>query len=207
MQLSSLFNKPILPFVIAIFLIITHVSCKQKTSTAEASKEHQGLKTKDTTTAMVEKPAPLIPTMAALPDSGKPFFRVAVYKAGKLFTQYEGDWAIALQSGKLMSIQFPASRRMLKISHGMIMYFNSPSVGTFPVVFSGNEKAKPVVIFTPEVDGAYGIGVSAATGTVNITSYEPNNLAGTIEAEGKDEKGNTLNLQAAFIHVKNNISD
>ena len=112
-----------------------------------------------------------------------------------------------LQSGKNMSIQFPASKRMLKISHGMIMYFNSPSAGTFQIAPSGNEKEKPVIIFTPEIEGAYGIATSAASGTVTITKFADAQISGNIEATGKDEKGNTIVIQAAFINVKNNISD
>jgi hypothetical protein len=182
-------------------------ACNQNKSTATVEK--QDLKNSSTTKAIdtTKTKTSTIPSLGELPDNGKPFFKVAVYKNNEPFAQYEGDWAIALQSGKLLSIQFPASKRMLKISHGMIMYFNSPSEGSFQIVPSGNEKEKPVIIFTPEIDGAYGIAVSAASGTVNLSKFLNEQISGNIDAVGKDEKGNSIIIKASFINVKNNISN
>ncbi len=194
----------LLAFIIIPGLLAT--SCKEKAATGPATDQ----KPKDTARqAEAAKPQPTssIPPMAAIPDSGKPFFKVAVYKNNKLFVQYEGDWAIALQAGKNMNIQFPASKRMLKIDHGMILYFNSPSEGSFQIAPSGNEREKPVVIFSPEADGAYGIGVSAQSGTVNLTKFSGGQISGNIEAVGKDEKGDAITIQAAFVNIKNNVAE
>ena len=194
-------------FAVIIFYSLLLLSCKQ-TKNADSSQKKEVIDSPENKSAIAAtKPGINIPPLSAIPDSGKPFFKVAVYKNNEPFAQYEGDWAIALQSGKNMSIQFPGSKRMLQISHGLIFYFNSPALGSFQVAPSGNEKEKPVVIFTPEIDGAYGIGVTATSGQVTLTSYSDKQISGNIEASGKDEKGNTIYIQAAFINIKNNIAN
>jgi hypothetical protein len=102
------------------------------------------------------------------------------------------------------NIEFPASKRMLKISHSLVLYFKGIEMGTFAIAPSGSEKGKPTIIFTPEKDGAYGIGVSMLSGNVTITKYSTQAVSGNLNAEGKDTDGNSINVTAAFINVKNN---
>lgn len=191
-------------FVFSSALLAT--SCKEKTSTSPTTDGTQ----KDTTETVKKDEmatAGHVPPMAPISDSGQSFFKVAVYKNGKPFAQYQGDWAIAFQAGKNMNIQFPASKRMLKIDHGLTMYFNSPSEGKFEIAPSGNEKEKPVVIFGPAQDGAAGISISAQSGTISLTKFADGLISGNIEGAGKDEKGEPVIIQVAFINIKNNISE
>lgn len=137
-------------------------------------------------------------------DSGQQYFKVAVTKNNLPLAQYEGDFPIPLFADNLFTLQLPANKRMLKISHLLVLYFNSPAEGTFPIAPSGNVKGKPTLIFTPVTDGSYGIGIAADTGTVVITDYSEKTLSGSINATGKDTDGNKINIQAAFINLKNN---
>jgi hypothetical protein len=143
-------------------------------------------------------------TMPPLTDTGQQYFQVRVWKNDSLLAGYEGDWPIAAYADNNFNLQMAASERMLKISHFLVLYFNSPGAGTFPIVPSGNEKGKPTLIFTPEKEGSYGIGISAEEGTVNISAYSEKKLSGTIEAKGKDENGNEVLIKANFINIKNN---
>jgi hypothetical protein len=140
----------------------------------------------------------------AITDTGQQYFKVTVTKNNQPFAQYEGDFPIAMFDETNFNIQFPANKRMLKISHFLILYFKGIQSGSFAVAQSGSEKGKPTIIFTPEKDGNYGIGVPMLTGTVSITNYSQKTVTGTLEAEGKDTDGNIIHVKAAFINVKNN---
>jgi hypothetical protein len=202
--LSSPNSKRDMLLITALSFCILFASCKQNTGSTTATDKI----VKDTaagTAAVKPQTESSIPPLAELQDNGKPFFKVAVYKQNKPFVAYEGDWAIVLQAGKNMNIQFSASKHLMKLTHGMTLYFNSPSEGSFPIAPSGNEKGKPVVIFTPEEDGAVGLAVSPSSGTVKITKYSNSLISGTIEASGKDVNGAAVFIQAAFINLKNNV--
>jgi hypothetical protein len=183
-------------YIIYITLFFYIISCNNNTKQVNQAKV-------DSTTAKIAASTTTfdIPTII---DSGKAFFKVNIYKSNKLFTTYEGNWAIAAFDGDNFNIQFSASQRMLKIAHYLVLYFNGAAMGTFPVVASGNEKGKPTLIFTPEVNGNYGIGISADTGIVNITKYSQQTVSGTIDAKGKDENGEEIIIKTAFVNIKNN---
>jgi hypothetical protein len=101
----------------------------------------------------------------------------------------------------------PASPRMLKTSDFLVLYFRGVTPGTFPIAPSGSEKGKPTLIFTPVVDGNYGVGVGATEGKVTITKYSANSVTGSIDAKGKDTDGNEITIKASFMNVKNNDLD
>lgn len=206
MFLSANFMKSILQFSGVFILYVFIISCNQNANTPADNQKA----TKDSNISInkiVEPTAKIIPPLSAIPDSGKPYFKIMVYRNKEVLTQYEGDWAIPIQAGKLITIQFSASRQLSKIANFLVLYFNSPSHGSFPVVQSGNEKEKPTIIFTPETDGAYGIGISASSGTVNISKYTGAQISGSIEAVGKDTNGNEITIQAAFVNLDNNMTE
>ena len=185
-------------------LFLSLVSCKQK------QKENTGIEKKhDTTVAqqamntdtVVES---LVPALIPLKDSGKQYFRIAVQKNGKPFAAYEGDFPIGFFDGDNFTLELPASKRMLKISHLLVLYFNGITTGTFPVAASGNEKGRPTMVFTPEIDGNYGISFSPDEGEVIITEYSAKTVSGKFTSKGKDMEGNNITIQAEFINVKNN---
>jgi hypothetical protein len=140
-------------------------------------------------------------------DSGQQYFRIVVQKNDKLFAAYEGDFPIGFFDGDNFTLELPASKKMLKISHLLVLYFNGITTGTFPVAASGNEKGKPTMVFTPEQDGNYGISVSPDEGEVIITKYSAKTVSGRITSKGKDIDGNSITIQAEFINVKNNNLD
>ena len=185
-------------------LLLSLVSCKQK------QKENTGIEKKqDTTVAqlgmntdtVVES---LVPALIPLNDSGQQYFRIAVQKNGNLFAAYEGDFPIGFFDGDNFTLELSASKRMMKISHLLVLYFNGITTGTFPVAASGNEKGKPTMVFTPEIDGNYGISVSPDEGEVVITEYSAKAVSGRFTSKGKDIEGNSITIQAEFINVKNN---
>jgi hypothetical protein len=185
-------------------LLLSLVSCKQK------QKENTGIKKmQDTTVAQQEKNPDtvvesLVPALISLKDSGQQYFRIAVQKNGNLFAAYEGDFPIGFSDGDNFTLELPASKRMLKISHLLVLYFNGITTGTFPVAASGNEKGKPTMVFTPEIDGNYGISVSPDEGEVIITEYSAKTVSGKFTSKGKDMEGNNISIRAEFINVKNN---
>ena len=140
-------------------------------------------------------------------DTAQQYFKVAILKNNQLYINYEGDFPLGIYAGKNFNLQFPASKKMMKISHYLVVYFKEPEVGTFPIVASGNEKGKPTLIFTPEVDGSYGIGVAATEGQVTITKYTATSVSGNLTAKGKDTDGNKIEIKAVFQHVSNNNVD
>ncbi len=174
------------------------LSCNQNNKRGAAEKIVIDTNTKNKVNLIVTE-QPLV-----IADSGQQYFKVTVTKNNQPYIQYEGDFPIAMFDEANFNIQFPASKRMLKISHFLVLYFKGIAVGSFPVAPSGNEKGKPTIIFTPEKDGAYGIGVSMLSGTVSITKYSKQAVSGNIDAEGKDTDGNTIHIKASFINVKNN---
>jgi hypothetical protein len=117
---------------------------------------------------------------------------------------YEGNWPIAEFTGDYCTIQMPASKRMLKISNYLVLYFRGITKGTFPIVSSGSEKGKPTLIYTPEKDGAYGVGVGANEGSVEIGKYSEKSLSGKLNAKGVDENGQEIIIKAEFINIRNN---
>lgn len=181
-------------------------SCKDKKTASHKTDDTQ----KDTIASVKTVETNLasqVPPLAPIIDSGKPFFKVAVYKNGQPFVSYQGDWAIAFQAGKNMNIQFPASKRMLKIDNGLTLYFNSPSEGKFEIAPAGNEKEKPVVIFSPAQDGAAGISIAAQKGTVSLSKFANGLISGNLEGVGKNENGEPVIIQVTFVNIKNNISE
>jgi|CXWL01.1.fsa_nt_gi hypothetical protein len=203
---SANFKKAIKRIAVIFFYCVLFASCNQNTNAPADEKKAVNDSTINTAAGTAQD-TDNIPSLVPLADSGKPYFKVAVYRNKEALAQYEGDWAIPLQSGKNMSIQFSASRQLSKIAHFMVLYFNSPSQGSFQIAPSGNEKGKPTLIFTQENDGEYGIGTAALSGTVNITNYAASQISGDIKAAGKDEKGNLITMQIAFVNLKNNISE
>ena len=140
-------------------------------------------------------------------DTIEQYFKVAILKNNQPYINYEGDFPLGIYAGKNFNLQFPASKRMMKISHYLVVYFKEPSVGTFPIAASGNEKGKPTLIFTPEVDGSYGIGVAATEGQVIITKYSPAAVSGSLTAKGKDTDGNSIEIKSVFQNVGNHNVD
>jgi hypothetical protein len=182
--------------------IILILSCHNNTSKTNE-------KTKDSAaTTTTEKPAtpPVvqIPELTMPADSGKPYFKVAIYKNGQPFKSYEGNFSTALFSGDYFTLEMPASPRMLKISDFLVLYFKGITTGTFPIAPSGSEKGKPTLIFTPVIDGSYGVGIGATEGQVTITKYSGKSVTGTIDAKGKDTDGSEIIFKAAFMNAKNN---
>lgn len=192
--------KPVLVF---FSLSLFFVACKEQKNRPQTSKR-EAIVTDSIKTIIAAGTERAELALPAIIDSGKPYFKVAVYKNNRPFASYEGDWAIALSTGDIFNIQFAASKRALKTSHLLILYFNGASTGTFPVVAYGNEKGKPTLIFTPEVNGTYGVGMSLQTGSVVISKYSNKIVSGTIDAEGKNENGEVVKIKAAFVNVKNN---
>lgn len=192
--------KPVLVYF-SFALILT--GCKEQENKPQTSKS-ETIATDSTKTIISAGSDMTVPALPAVTDSGKPYFKVAVYKNNRPLVSYEGDWAIAISNGNNFNIQFASSKRALKISDLLILYFNGASTGTFPLVAYGNEKGKPTLIFTPELNGSYGIGVSAFTGSVVISKYSTEAVSGTIDAEGKNENGEVVQVKAAFVNVRNN---
>lgn len=192
--------KIFFPIVLTLFLLF---SCQQK------QKESGNIENKQTPAQVQPDKASdtIIPSLTHLQDSGQQYFRIAVQKNNQPFAAYEGDFPIGFFDGDNFTLELPASKRMLKISHLLVLYFNGIKTGTFPVVASGNEKGKPTMVFTPEQDGNYGISVSPDEGEVTITEYSEKAVSGKITARGKDMEGNSINIQAEFINVKNNNLD
>ncbi len=185
-------------------LLLSLVSCKQKQKGNIATGKMQ-----DTTLAQQGKNSDtavesLVSALIPLKDSGQQYFRIAVQKNNQLFAAYEGDFPIGFFDGDNFTLELPASKRMLKISHLLVLYFNGITTGTFPVAASGNEKGKPTMVFTPEIDGNYGISVSPDEGEVIITKYSAKTVSGKFTSKGKDMDGNNIAIQAEFINVKNN---
>lgn len=152
-----------------------------------------------------EKPKPVVevPDAKVLKDTGQQYFTVAVLKNNQPYINYEGDFPTGTFDADNFTLQLPASKRMLSISHLLVLYFNGIDKGIFPLVNGGNEKGKPVLILTPEQEGNYGLNISADTGAVTITSYSPKSASGKITAKGKDAEGNEILIKAEFINVKN----
>lgn len=140
---------------------------------------------------------------ATVKDTGQQYFTVTVLKNNRPYINYEGDFPAATFDGGNFTLQLAASKRMLAISHLLVLYFNGVSKGFFPIVPDGNEKGKPTMIFTPEKDGNYGLNISAETGSVTITNYAPKSVSGKCEAKAKDSDGNEILIKAEFINVKN----
>jgi hypothetical protein len=185
------------------FLVITVLcmgACNQNDKKINTEKSVIDTIVKDKSKVVVTEDT----TLPMPKDTGQQYFKVLVTKNSQPMAQYEGDFPIAMFDEANFSIQFPASSRMLKISHFLVLYFKGIMVGSFPVVISGHEKGKPTIIFTPEKDGAYGIGVSMITGNVNITKYSAAIVSGNLDAEGKDTDGNNIHVKASFINIKNN---
>lgn len=188
-----------------IFFIIA--ACKQ--STTSSKEEQKGkpdsvIPVKEAAVATQENETPPLP---ALKDTGQQYFIVSVLKNNQPYISYEGDFSIGVFDGDYFILQMPASKRILKISHLLILYFKGIATGTFTVAPSGSEKGKPTLVFTPEKDGNYDIGVSAEEGQVTITKYSGNSVSGSIDAKGKDMDGNTISIKATFINAKNNNLD
>jgi hypothetical protein len=158
----------------------------------------------DTTTIKQKSVEKTNTPLLNITDTGQQYFKITVTKNNQPYCTYEGDFPIAMFDETNFNIQFPASKRMLKISHFLVLYFKGIAVGIFAIAPSGSEKGKPTIIFTPEKDGAYGIGVSMLSGNVTITKYSTQAVSGNLNAEGKDTDGNSINVTAAFINVKNN---
>lgn len=190
--------KPLL----TLYGFVLFLSCNNNGSkNNEKPKDTLSATTTEKTTA---PPINQIPEIIMPADSGKPYFKVAIYKNVQPFKSYEGNFAIASFSGDYLTLQMPASPRMLKISDFLVLYFRGVTPGTFPIVPSGSERGKPTLIFTPETDGSYGVGVSAAEGQVTITKYSVKSVSGSIEAKGKDTDGNDIIMKASFMNIKNN---
>jgi hypothetical protein len=141
--------------------------------------------------------------VSALKDTGQQYFTVTVLKNNQPYIHYEGDFPAATFDGDNFTLQLAASKRILAVSHLLVLYFNGIAKGVFSIVADGNEKGKPSLIFTPEKDGNYGSGISADSGTVTITDYSPKSASGKITGKGKDEEGNEIFIKAEFINVKN----
>jgi hypothetical protein len=185
-------------------LLLFLFSCKQKKQENSAIEKMKG-------TAVVQQSKipdtvaqALVPALALIKDSGQQYFRITVQKNDKPFAAYEGDFPIGFFDGDNFTLELPASKRMLKISHLLVLYFNGIKTGTFPVAASGNEKGKPTMVFTPEIEGNYGISVSPDEGEVIITKYSAKTVSGKFSSKGKDMDGNSIAIQAEFINVKNN---
>jgi hypothetical protein len=157
----------------------------------------------DTIKTVVQEEIPDI----QLPDSGQQYFKVVVTKNNQPLAQYEGDFPLGTFVDDNFTLQLPASKRMLKISHFLVLYFKGVKEGSFPLAVSGSEKGKPTMIFTPEKDGAYGVNTSMSTGTLNITKYSKKMVSGNCTASGKDIEGNRIAIKTSFINVKNNNLD
>lgn len=193
--------KPLL----ALAAIIFFISCKNN-----SSKNNEKPKDSISTAPVAKKDTPSVvqtPEITMPADSGKPYFKVAVYKNDQPYKSYEGNFPIATFLGDYLTLQMPASPRMLKTSDYLVLYFKGITTGTFPIAPSGSEKGKPTLIFTPEIDGSYGIGVGANEGQVTITKYSARFVTGSIEAKGKDTDGNIIIMKASFMNVKNNDLD
>ena len=188
---------------ITCFLAALLLSCNSKDKKS-TTVENGSNPTKDTITVKERTDENITTTPLIINDTGQQYFKVVVTKNNQILAEYEGDFAIPLFSENLFNLQMPANKRMLKISHFLVLYFNSPAVGSFPIAPSGNEKGKPTLIFTPEVDGNYGIGISADSGTVVFTKFSDKTLSGSIDASGKDTEGKKIHIRAAFINLKNN---
>jgi hypothetical protein len=188
-------------------LLLLAVSCKQKhkeNSTTQEKKDTVLVQQKNLSDTVA--PAQVL-SLVSLKDSGQQYFRISVQKNGNRFAAYEGDFPIGFFDGDNFTLELPASKRMLKISHLLVLYFNGITTGTFPVAASGNEKGKPTMVFTPEQDGNYGISVSPDEGEVTITKYSAKTVSGKFTSKGKDMDGNSITIQAEFINVKNNNLD
>lgn len=182
---------------VCLTVSLTAFSCK-----SSAKKQVPAVivqQTKEIVKAVVEDST----SAAALKDTGQQYFTVTVFKDNKPYIHYEGDFPAATFDGDNFALQLAASKRMLAISHLLVLYFNGISKGVFPIVPDGNEKGKPTMIFTPEKDGNYGLNISADTGSVTITSYTPKSVSGKCEAKAKDSDGNEILIKAEFINVKN----
>jgi hypothetical protein len=140
--------------------------------------------------------------MPPLKDTGQQYFHVRVWKKDSVIADYGGEWAYVSIAGNNFNMQMAGSKQLLKISHLLVLYFNSPAVGTFPIVPSGNEKGKPTLIFTPVIDDNYGLAIAPGEGKVDISAYTDKTLSGSIEAKGKDENGDEVIIKAAFINIK-----
>jgi hypothetical protein len=186
-------------FPIALIILFSF-SCKQK------QQENENKENKQTPVQVqpIKEPDTVIPSLTPLQDSGQQYFRIAVQKNNQPLAAYEGDFPIGFSDGDNFTLELAASKRMLKISHLLVLYFNGITTGTFPVAASGNEKGKPTMVFTPEKDGNYGISVSPDEGEVIITKYSAKTVSGKFTSKGKDMDGNSITIQAEFINVKNN---
>ena len=54
-------------------------------------------------------------------DSGQQYFKVIILKNNQPCINYEGDFPLGIYAGKNFNLQFPASKRMMKISHYLVL--------------------------------------------------------------------------------------
>jgi hypothetical protein len=166
---------------------------------------HKGLQTQ--TTEKKDTVLPGLPDVEIPADSGKPYFKIIIYKNSKPEVSFEGDYAIALRDANNISLQLSKSKRLMAIDDYVVLYFNGIAAGDFPIVSSGNEAGKPTLIYTPAKDGAYGIGISADSGMVHINKYDAEKFSGRFDAYGMDTDSNRFVIKAAFVNIKNNNLD
>ena len=181
-----------IPFLAPLFLIL-FFACKQK--------ENKTIANKAAIVAAPKAAASNLP-IPALNDTGQVFYKVTATLNDTALLAYEGDFPDVFFMDSTLTIQLPASKHLLEVSHLLSIIFKHPKAGSFPTITHGIESGKGLLTFSQAIDGSIGNVMEQEEGNVTFTKYDGKTVSGTISAKGKDKDGKTLAVSAKFINLK-----